>query len=417
MSALDASFEGDESLLLCGDVAPELADDEREVGGAETFPIKKLSDVFDNCAKSMSEGSMKVYLRVRPSSSSAKVQTDTIAVESDTTIVTNAPESSKRAQYTKTEERHYVCMELCTTALVCLWPSKPLTPSKLSPLPSPPQAFSRVFGPESQQVDVYNHVAAPMLERFLQGDSCVLFAYGMTNAGKTFTIQGSPQNPGILPQLVNSVLKCMADKSDWDLQASMLEIYQEKLYDLLGTKRDKLAIRDGNGRVEVVKLSSHPIASAEDAVKLMDAAAAKRSKANTFLNSGSSRSHAIYTITLNKVVGGREQSAIFQVVDLAGAERGSRTKAGASQQKEANVINMSLMQLWRCLQAMKRRVSCTFFQLASSQIYHIAGQRNLLFIPPPPHTLTNRVLMELVKQAWTLFHSESQSSHTSSCPF
>jgi len=224
-----------------------------------------------------------------------------------------------------------------------------------------------------------------MLERFLQGDSCVLFAYGMTNAGKTFTIQGSPQNPGILPQLVNSVLKCMADKSDWDLQASMLEIYQEKLYDLLGTKRDKLAIRDGNGRVEIVKLSSHPIASAEDAVKLMDAAAARRSKANTFLNSGSSRSHAIYTITLNKVVGGREQSAIFQVVDLAGAERGSRTKAGASQQKEANVINMSLMQLWRCLQAMKRRVSCTFFQLASSQIYHIAGQRNLLYIPSP-HT-------------------------------
>jgi len=137
MSALDASFEGDESLLLCGDVAPELADDEREVGGAaETFPIKKLSDVFDNCAKSMSEGSMKVYLRVRPSSSSAKVQTDTIAVESDTTIVTNAPESSKRAQYTKTEERHYVCMELCTTR--ARMPLAFKTPDPLSPPPLPP---------------------------------------------------------------------------------------------------------------------------------------------------------------------------------------------------------------------------------------------------------------------------------------
>jgi len=213
-----------------------------------------------------------------------------------------------------------------------------------------------VFGPEAQQLDVYNRVASPLLERFLQGESCVLFAYGMTNAGKTYTIQGCASSPGIMPLLVNDILKRMADKSNWDLQASMLEIYQEKVFDLLGKKRDKLSIRDGNGRVEVVKLSSHPITSPEDAVSLLDAAAVMRSKADTSLNSGSSRSHALYTLTLNQLVNGVEHSSIFQVVDLAGAERGSRTKAGASQQKEANIINMSLMQLWRCLQAMKRRV-------------------------------------------------------------
>lgn len=220
----------------------------------------------------------------------------------------------------------------------------------------PAQAFTRVFGPDSKQNDVFNHVAVPLLERFLQGDSCVLFAYGMTNAGKTYTIQGNTQQPGIMPHLVNAILQRMADKTEWDLQTSMLEIYQEKIFDLLGKKRDKLSIRDGNGRVEVIKLSSHPISSADEAVRLMDDAASRRSKANTFLNSGSSRSHAIYTLTLNRVVAGREQSAIFQVVDLAGAERGSRTKASASQQKEANNINMSLMQLWRCLQAMRRKV-------------------------------------------------------------
>lgn len=231
---------------------------------------------------------------------------------------------------------------------------------------NPLQAFTRVFGPDSQQADVFSQVAAPLLERFLQGDSCVLFAYGMTNAGKTFTIQGNAQAPGIMPHLVNAILERMADKSDWDLQTSMLEIYQEKVYDLLGKKRDKLAIRDGNGRVEVIKLSSHPIASAEEAIKLMDTASSKRSKANTFLNTGSSRSHAVYTITLNKVVGGRDMSAIFQVVDLAGAERGSRTKASVSQQKEANNINMSLMQLWRCLQAMRRKVSPSLLRTSTT---------------------------------------------------
>ena len=78
----------------------------------------------------------------------------------------------------------------------------------------------------------------------------------------------------------------------------------------------------------------------------------KRSKSNTFLNTGS-RSHAIYSLTLNRVIDGREVSAVFQVVDLAGAERGKRTMGTMTQQREANNINMSLMQLWRCLQAMQ----------------------------------------------------------------
>ena len=315
---------------------------------ATHFPIKKLSEVFDTCAKA--EGNMKVYLRVRPTVSRAAGDS-TITVESDTTIITNAPDSSKRAQYTKTEERHYVRLRkphISVTAHLSL--------TKIPPPSLNPQAFTRVFGPDSQQHDVFTHVAEPLLERFIAGDSCVLFAYGMTNAGKTFTIQGNDATPGIMPQLVNSILQRMAGHSDWDLQASMLEIYQEKVYDLLGAKRDKLAIRDGNGRVEVVKLSSHPIGSAAEAIRLMDTAASKRSKANTTLNSGSSRSHAVYTITLNRIISGRDTISIFQVVDLAGAERGSRTKASNAQQKEANNINMSLMQLWRCLQGMKKKV-------------------------------------------------------------
>lgn len=191
----------------------------------------------------------------------------------------------------------------------------------------------------------------------------------MTNAGKTFTIQGNSQYPGVMPRLVNAVLERMGGSAsegggggsgaNWEVQTSMLEIYQEKIYDLLcgKAKKDKLSIRDANGRVEVQKLSYHPIASSEDALRLMDAAAQKRSKSNTSLNTGSSRSHAVYSLTLKRDIGGgREVSSVFQVVDLAGAERGSRTKATSAQQKEANNINMSLMQLWRCLQGMKRKV-------------------------------------------------------------
>lgn len=185
-----------------------------------------------------------------------------------------------------------------------------------------------------------------------------MFAYGMTNAGKTYTIQGQNSNPGILPRLVTAVLNELStNKEEWDLHVSMLEIYQENIFDLLSKKKEKLSIRDANGKVEVNKLSTHSIKSAKDACKLMDQAASKRSKSSTFLNTGSSRSHAVYTITLDRCTSQDSvynQSVAFQLVDLAGAERGNRTKATSAQQKEANNINMSLMQLWRCLQGMKK---------------------------------------------------------------
>merc|ERR1711871_1435845 len=104
---------------------------------------------------------------------------------------------------------------------------------------------------------------------------------------------------------------------------------------------------------EVSKLSTHQIKSSEEAFKLMDVATANRSNSKTKLNSGSSRSHAVYSVTLTKAES--NQTSTFYIVDLAGAERMKRTDASAAQQKEANSINTSLMQLWRCLQAMKQK--------------------------------------------------------------
>ncbi len=329
--SLDASFdEYSENVDLNSVIAtfPEGDDHPNDV------PIKKLSTVFESCMQDATESGkaidtsdgMKVFLRIRPSDTN---MTGTIRVESDNSIITTAPETSKRAQYTKTEERHYV--------------------------------FSRVFGAQSTQVDIFDTSVEPLLNRFMQGESCVLFAYGMTNAGKTYTIQGTPQNPGLLPRLVSQLFERMEYEKQikWDLQVSMLEIYQEKIFDLLSknSKKDKLNIRDGNGRVEVCKLSSHSISSAQDAFKLMNDASGRRTKSKTSLNASSSRSHAVYSLSLTKVLKGKKQSVVFQVVDLAGAERHNRTNANAEQQKEANIINMSLMQLWRCLQGMKKRAT------------------------------------------------------------
>ena len=360
---LDHSFDASANLDLVPGINHADGMQESQLEGMEPgvkFPIKKLSEVFDACMSSKADQeTMKVYLRVRPSS--AGKGTSTIDVESDTSIVTQAPESSKRAQYTKMERRHYV-------STLFLWIGLHQFETHITYLISflvyphcyiifLEQAFTRVFGPEATQGDVFLQAAHPLFERFVGGDSSVFLAYGMTNAGKTHTIQGNKEKPGIMPLLVQEVLRHMAGSSDWDLNISMLEIYQEKIYDLLSEKKkkEKLSIRDGNGRVEVMGLSQHPISSADQAIDLMDAATSRRSITKTHLNNGSSRSHAVYSLTLSRYIGGRETKSEFQVVDLAGAERGKRTNGTTSQQREANNINMSLMQLWRCLQAMGRR--------------------------------------------------------------
>ena len=310
---LDNSFDEKESGIDLTSVIAEFPEGDDHPG--QMIPIKKLSEAFEGCIKS--DEFLKVFLRVRPINNKLD---STIVVESENSIITTAPDGSRRAQYTKQESRNYI--------------------------------FSKVFGPNSSQNDVYEQSTLPLLNRLLLGDNCVLFAYGMTNAGKTHTIQGSNQDPGILPKLISSILAKSVGETGikYDLHISMLEIYQEKIYDLLGKVKEKLSIRDCNGRVEVNKLSNHSIYSVQEALRLMDIAAAKRSKSTTCLNTGSSRSHAVYTLTISHAY----TSSAFHLVDLAGAERGNRTKATLIQQKEANNINMSLMQLWRCLQGMRK---------------------------------------------------------------
>ena len=84
----------------------------------------------------------------------------------------------------------------------------------------------------------------------------------MTNAGKTYTIQGDQQNPGLVPRLISSIFE--RSNGHCKVEISMLEIYQEKIYDLLSKSKEKLNIRDGSGKVEVPKLTMHPISSTEE---------------------------------------------------------------------------------------------------------------------------------------------------------
>lgn len=120
----------------------------------------------------------------------------------------------------------------------------------------------------------------PMCDRFLGGDSCALFAYGMTSGGKTHTIQGSTKSAGLFPRLVSRLLnqeRYNNNSEGFTLQISILEIYQEKLNDLLAAKKEKLYIRDdGSGKIDIQNLSHYKINSTAEANQFLDIAAAKR---------------------------------------------------------------------------------------------------------------------------------------------
>ena len=112
MDKLDVSFDESDFVDL-NTITTIFPDD---AAAPEVF-VKKLSDAFDNCVKS--ENHMKVYLRIRPvataatgKTSASNTENSTISVQSDTSIITTAPDTSKRAQYTKLEERHYVSFEI-----------------------------------------------------------------------------------------------------------------------------------------------------------------------------------------------------------------------------------------------------------------------------------------------------------------
>lgn len=240
MDPNDVSFSSEDG----SDISTVVCDSSNDDDDSTVVPInKKLEDCFDNLASKPSNSHLRVFLRVRPVSDSTE---STMTSFTDTCIVTTAPNDSKRAKFTKLEERNY--------------------------------SFNRVFGPGSDQSEIFDQAVEPSLNRFIRGENCVLFAYGMTNSGKTHTIQGSHENPGCLPKIVLDVMSQIRSLNGSSIQMAIMEIYLDDAYDLLSLskKKEKLKLRDGNGNVFFEKLTQTPITSIIEAFELMNKASYNR---------------------------------------------------------------------------------------------------------------------------------------------
>ncbi|CAO2643072.1 Kinesin-like protein KIF3A [Lemmus lemmus] len=231
----------------------------------------------------------------------------------------------------------------------------------------PPKTFTfdTVFGPESKQLDVYNLTARPIIDSVLEGYNGTIFAYGQTGTGKTFTMEGVRAVPGLRGVIPNSFAHIFGHiaKAEGDtrflVRVSYLEIYNEEVRDLLGkdqTQRLEVKERPDVG-VYIKDLSAYVVNNADDMDRIMTLGHKNRSVGATNMNEHSSRSHAIFTITIEcseKGVDGNMHVRMgkLHLVDLAGSERQAKTGATGQRLKEATKINLSLSTLGNVISAL-----------------------------------------------------------------
>ncbi|KAE9135028.1 Kinesin-like protein [Phytophthora fragariae] len=219
--------------------------------------------------------------------------------------------------------------------------------------------FDSVIGMEAKQDEVFDRVGRPCVESALNGFNSTVFAYGQTGSGKTFTITGGAEryeDRGLIPRALSLIFERMRNNNQEQIvaQVSYLEIYNNQGYDLLdpnhaSTKSlDDLPrvamLEDEDGNCHLRNLSMHPVTTEEDALNLLFLGDTNRAVSETAMNLASSRSHCIFTVSLEARKVGSEVvlRSKLHLVDLAGSERAHKTGAKGQLLREAAYINTSL---------------------------------------------------------------------------
>uniref|UniRef100_A0A8C6UMI6 Kinesin-like protein n=1 Tax=Neogobius melanostomus TaxID=47308 RepID=A0A8C6UMI6_9GOBI len=226
--------------------------------------------------------------------------------------------------------------------------------------------FDAFHGENTTQQEVFLSSVKPVLPHVLTGQNASVFAYGPTGAGKTHTMLGSSEQPGVIPRAVREVCKLVKSKEDGDeweyiIGMSYLEIYNEKVLDLLSPNSQDLPIReDKDKNILIPGLTHTTISSYAEFDKYFVPATLNRTTASTKLNQRSSRSHAILLIKVvrtQRTLPYRRQTGKLYLVDLAGSEDNRRTGNQGIRLKESGAINLSLFTLSKVVDSLNSGTS------------------------------------------------------------
>uniref|UniRef100_A0A8I3N238 Kinesin family member 27 n=2 Tax=Canis lupus familiaris TaxID=9615 RepID=A0A8I3N238_CANLF len=235
--------------------------------------------------------------------------------------------------------------------------------------------FDFVFGKNSTQDQVYNTCIKPLVLSLIEGYNATVFAYGQTGSGKTYTIGGGhvasvvEGQKGIIPRAIQEIFQNISENPsiDFNIKVSYIEVYKEDLKDLLEleTSMKDLHIReDEKGNTVIVGAKECQVESADEVMSLLEMGNAARHTGTTQMNEHSSRSHAIFTISICQVEKNIEAAkdgswyscrqivSKFHFVDLAGSERVTKTGNTGERFKESIQINSGLLALGNVISAL-----------------------------------------------------------------
>ncbi|XP_059851306.1 kinesin-like protein KIFC2 isoform X2 [Delphinus delphis] len=226
-----------------------------------------------------------------------------------------------------------------------------------------------VFPPHASQEEVFRELESAVLS-CLGGYSVCIFTYGQTGTGKTYSMEGPPEDPGIAPRALQSLFREMGTGGQHHVTLSMVEIYNEAVRDLLAPgPPQRLAVRQGpagEGGIQVAGLTHWDVPNLESLHQMLNLGRSNRATAATAMNQHSSRSHALVTLTLRTASpsSGPGTAGTLHLVDLAGSERAWKAGAagtshedrdGAQRLREARTINRSLLALGGVMAALRAR--------------------------------------------------------------
>ncbi|KAJ6438599.1 kinesin family protein [Purpureocillium lavendulum] len=222
----------------------------------------------------------------------------------------------------------------------------------------------------AHQEDVYNSLGEEFLDHNFEGYHTCIFAYGQTGSGKSYTMMGTPEQPGLIPRTCEDLFERIeaAQNEDsnvaYNVRVSYFEVYNEHVRDLLvpmvpSAAPHYLKIRESPTEGPYVKdLTEVPVRNINEIMRYMKLGDSSRTTASTKMNDTSSRSHAVFTIMLRQIHHDMEtdetteRSSRIRLVDLAGSERAKSTEATGARLREGSNINKSLTTLGRVIAAL-----------------------------------------------------------------
>jgi len=217
---------------------------------------------------------------------------------------------------------------------------------------------------------VYDAVGKPIVDNALEGFNNTVFAYGQTGSGKTYSMMGNPDDKGLIPRLCDDLFgrisKMQEPGKETAVECAYFEIYNEKVFDLLAAQKGKgekkgLKVRESPVLGPYVQgLKTFTVSSFDEVDKLLRQGQKSRHTGGTAMNPVSSRSHAIFALTVTQAYldedgekdSDMEKSSKVNLVDLAGSERQSKTMARGTRLAEASSINLSLSTLGMVISAL-----------------------------------------------------------------